>query len=613
MKWKFRPMHPNEVESDVTQRDQFSNDDVDLSDTVVRESVQNSLDAQRHGSQVRVRFSLKEIEEEARELLDRCLDGQLDHARAASLDVDEALSGAASVLVIEDFGTVGLTGATDSKDNNNFSDFWRRHGKSHKSGKSGGRWGLGKLVYSYASGVGTFFGMTVRADDTHPYLMGQTVLNTHNCQGIQYAPHGFFADEIETGAMTGLQVPVEDEDLRQEFTGTFGLERSMDPGLSVVIPYPTEDIQLADMIRVGVSNYYFPVLTDQLVLTFNDVVVDRNTLQDVAEKYASGHIRDSDKVFAFVESAHEMPRDQLLTLEKGWYDDWQIDESDFSAETLETLRQRFADHELIGVTLKIDIKKKDGSVEESWFDLFLKTDPDLSAGNDMYVRGGITVPGEAKFKHRKALGVLVAQDEAISGFLGDAENAAHTKWNARAEKLRRKYRNPYQTLKAIRNSLVQLHDVLAHVVEEEAEDALLDFFWAPGADQARPKKGRRSPPKPDIPKIPRKPKPFQIARIRGGFKVAPSDAAASFEYPMRCAVCVAYDTERGNPFKNYQKFDFDFADKSQTTIAAKGVTVDSVQENRLVATIDSAEFLLELSGFDPRRDITVAVEVGELK
>jgi hypothetical protein len=33
------------VEQDITQRDQFSNDDVSLSETIIRESVQNSLDA----------------------------------------------------------------------------------------------------------------------------------------------------------------------------------------------------------------------------------------------------------------------------------------------------------------------------------------------------------------------------------------------------------------------------------------------------------------------------------------------------------------------------------------------------------------------------------------
>ena len=45
MKWHFVPQPQNLVETEVTQRDQFRNDEVDLSDTIVREAVQNSLDA----------------------------------------------------------------------------------------------------------------------------------------------------------------------------------------------------------------------------------------------------------------------------------------------------------------------------------------------------------------------------------------------------------------------------------------------------------------------------------------------------------------------------------------------------------------------------------------
>lgn len=45
MKWHFSPQLPGQVETEVTQRDQFSNDEVELAETIVREAVQNSLDA----------------------------------------------------------------------------------------------------------------------------------------------------------------------------------------------------------------------------------------------------------------------------------------------------------------------------------------------------------------------------------------------------------------------------------------------------------------------------------------------------------------------------------------------------------------------------------------
>ncbi|MDZ7685367.1 MAG: hypothetical protein U5O39_10535 [Gammaproteobacteria bacterium] len=138
------------VETEVTQRDQFKNDEIELAEALVRESIQNSLDAALAGEQVTVRYRLLSAGLDA-EFQRSLFDGQLDHAVSAGLPLEEIEFERPSALVIEDFGTKGLTGSVSEKDSDNFSDFWRRHGKSHKTGKSQGRWGLGKLVYSTSS------------------------------------------------------------------------------------------------------------------------------------------------------------------------------------------------------------------------------------------------------------------------------------------------------------------------------------------------------------------------------------------------------------------------------------------------------------------------------
>ena len=46
-------------------------------------------------------------------------------------------------------------GAIDLKDNGQFCGFWRQFGRSNKKGSSGGRWGLGKLVFSSSSSIKT--------------------------------------------------------------------------------------------------------------------------------------------------------------------------------------------------------------------------------------------------------------------------------------------------------------------------------------------------------------------------------------------------------------------------------------------------------------------------
>ena len=117
MKWFFSPQLPGQVETEVTQRDQFSNDEVQLSETIVRESIQNSLDAadnDQAGVKVAFRW-LNGVNSLEKDFMNSILDEQLVHAREAGLDIDAIDFDNPSALVIEDFGTCGLTGSVNEK------------------------------------------------------------------------------------------------------------------------------------------------------------------------------------------------------------------------------------------------------------------------------------------------------------------------------------------------------------------------------------------------------------------------------------------------------------------------------------------------------------------
>lgn len=136
--------------------------------------------------------------------------------------------------MVEDFATKGLTGDPGAPDGGNFHSFWRRHGKSGKSGKAGGRWGLGKLVYSTSSDIRCFFGLTVRAGDETPLLMGQAVLASHELNSKRYVAHGFWFGARNA---VGMQMPVADAAFTKDFAELTGIARTTQSGLSVVIPF----------------------------------------------------------------------------------------------------------------------------------------------------------------------------------------------------------------------------------------------------------------------------------------------------------------------------------------------------------------------------------------
>ena len=51
MRWYFRDISDNPSEKELTQQDQFNNDEVALSEALIRETIQNSTDAQRSSAE----------------------------------------------------------------------------------------------------------------------------------------------------------------------------------------------------------------------------------------------------------------------------------------------------------------------------------------------------------------------------------------------------------------------------------------------------------------------------------------------------------------------------------------------------------------------------------
>lgn len=622
MKWHFIPQLACYVETGVTQRDQFRNDEVDLYDTIVREAVQNSLDATESGNQTRVVFkwvTLGEGDGEDNKFIRSLLDTQIEHARSSGLELDEVDFSYPTALVIEDFGTRGLTGSTNSWDDGNFSDFWRRHGKSHKTGTSRGRWGLGKLVYSSSSLVAAFFGLTVRSGDPKRYLMGQTVLDLRTHEGKRYPPHAYFSEMLGDDLESQIPIPNDDEAYVERFSTTFGLTRTAEPGLSVVIPFPQKALQPDNMIGVAIVNYFYPILSGQLVLAFNDLTVDAGNIRELAHIYAKGRIHDIDPLFDFIEEANEAIRsNQLLTLKESWIEDTRLDEEDFEDNDLETIRAAFGNRKLVGIRLPLSIKRKPNQeTQDTEFYVFVKRPEEIGRGVDLYVRGGLTLPSESKFGDRKAFGAMIANDEVISAFLGDAENPAHTKWIFNAEKLRKNYVAPEKRLRVIKNAVINFYDMLVQAEEEVDEKALSKYFFtrepeSPGKADGKPD---TTPPDDEVNPPASKPKVARLVSIDSGFSIRRAAGASEADYPVRLKVRAAYDTASGNPFKKYDPLDFTFSKDSGLDIGATKGTVSLISGsgNELEFEVSGERFQIDVTGFDSNRDLLVKLKAETLE
>jgi hypothetical protein len=196
--WFFVEMRRSDINIDPIQGEFFSIEIIEgLAEALVREAVQNSLDAAASTKPVRVRFWLSDSNSALKPAK------AVTYFKGLTAHLQAKKSGLRTVpeftipipfLLIEDFDTKGLQGVVDQdKDipgqKNDFYYFWRNVGRSGKQEKDRGRWGLGKNVFPASSQINSFFGLTVREDMPSALLMGQSVLKIHEINGKRVAPY----------------------------------------------------------------------------------------------------------------------------------------------------------------------------------------------------------------------------------------------------------------------------------------------------------------------------------------------------------------------------------------------------------------------------------------
>jgi hypothetical protein len=612
--WNFREMMKGEMNADPVHGEFFSTEALDsLAAALVREFIQNALDARQGVDPVRVRFVLGKTDADS---TSPYVDGLRGHVQAKDSgvkkevlpDADEPMS----FLGIEDFGTRGLRGDPTHDDEdigasaghrNDFYYFWRNLGRSGKGEAERGRWGLGHTVFAAASRMNSFLGLTVRDDDGRKLLMGQSVLKIHRVDGKKYSPYGWFG----LGGEQSFVLPVESPALTDHFCEDFMLDRSASPGLSVVIPFPDMTIDAGSIARAAISHHFYPILSSDLIVEVAtegmSEALTRDTLRERAKALFIGkeqqQLGNLLKVFDLVEWSLALKPDDhtypnaLPAGKPSW------ETVAFPDEKLKELRDAYEAQKQIGVRISLPIQEKKGQPQASRFAIFMQRDPEVARGEIYFVRQGITIVNPSAPRERSVRAVVVIENGALSKLLGDAENPAHTEWQERSEKFRDKYEYGVSCLRFVKNSVHGIAHILTAASEQRDKDLLKDLFYVTqtadeGVDgengnTGTKRKTRRPPPIPGIPKPPRF---VKIDRVAGGFKIsAHPDAPAQ---KRSIDVRLGYAVRKGSPIKRYVPEDFAL-ESSQFTFDS----IDAVltkEKNRLSIETQSKDFMVKVTG-----------------
>ena len=394
-----------------------------IADRLVRESIQNSLDARAGTEQpVRIRFTLRDRDGLSAERAGAYFNGLLRHLDAAMEDnapgrvALERLGDGQRVpyLLIEDFNTTGLIGDVEQfsdpsisggSDDNHFYWFVRNVGRSGKRGLEGGSWGVGKWVFPDASAINTFFLLTLRQDDQRAIFMGQSVLKMHTLGRARYFPYGHFA-EIEPDSEFALPIgaPVEIHRVSEDF----GLTRAGEPGLSIMVPFPEEGLDRDSILRAVIRYYFSPILSDRLLVEVSDsssgdqgIRVDYDTIYDIIDDIDwsdSGTDLTPEnrrRMFDLVQDHATVSGQDMITTREPEpnRDPTRTSFSDkFETDLLEEARSRYELGEALTFRIPVWVHPKNDSPRLSRFDLIVQRDVNQEGTHTEYVRNNLTIP-----------------------------------------------------------------------------------------------------------------------------------------------------------------------------------------------------------------------------
>ena len=633
--WFFRKKLQGEKIRNPIQGEFFATDAIEgPAQALVRESIQNSLDANTGPGpgpgpgpvQVRIMLATGDSSLPA-EQVHKILDGAWPHYAAPGNGLREAprQDSPCPYLVVEDFGTKGLTGDPSQSDPepgsvNPFFLFFRAEGLSAKTGTELGRWGVGKFVFPRSSQVSTHFGMTVRHDDQRRLLLGAITLKAHRIAGEHetYTPDGLY------GRLVGedFVLPIEDAAAIDRFCALFRVYRTTEPGLSVVVPFVDPEITFERLLLAAVKDYFLPILHDRLAITIeaNDeqVTLNAHSLNDAVTKYADalgpavrGHVAlahwatdlaDSDRIVLSPPDASRAAR----------WSDALVPET-----ALTVLRERLEARKPVAVRVPVTVRSKKNGAKESFFDLYLVPDK-ASDGRPLFVREGIIIADVRGARAREIHSLVVIEDRPLAALLGDSENPAHTQWQKDSSNFRGLYTYGPGLIEFVTHSVGELLAIITRSSEEADPSLTVDFFSIEppengddGVDterkSQRPQKGERTGEQPV--EVEARPPRILIRRSSGGFTVLPGAAPPPppFLVELRCA----YDIRSGNALKKWDPADFEIGSARIPVTCEGAVALKQARGNWLLLQVNGPEFRVSVTGFDLARDVYVRADVRE--
>jgi hypothetical protein len=611
-----------------------ADDDWKPGEVLVRECIQNSLDARHSDEPVIVKFQVfgsPAMPEVAANFWFATLWPHLRSGDCKLPDLPERPS-SGGFVVVEDFGTQGLEGDVRQGGlgdaDNRFFNFFRAEGLSGNpmNGTSGGSWGVGKSVFNRCSQINTTLALTVRRRSSDTALLGKSLLWQHRISAEEFQGLGQFGAKEPQNEF--LVLPVVDRECVQRFVSDFHLSRRFDgqvpePGLSVVIPYADPDISAEGIEEIVIREYFHPIISGRLIVQIGELVAGRRRVRELS----SGTLLDHAARLRRPEVTRvlELARWSLAQGAEGPYEldrpvtggppVWRESLLRGQDPRFKALCEQFERGERVAIRVPLEVKRPGRSAEAASFDVYLQRDMIGTGYRPVFVRGSIVVPNarQRAVRNQSMFSLICIGEGPLAVMLRAAEPPAHTFWSPDTANFKGRYEFGKQVIDFVVAAPKFLADALSNARTERDVDVWADLFPSPVSDGDRDAQGNKRQGKrinrPPIEPPPSRLRAFRVDESSGGFAITRSHVEQT-ELPEGIRVIAAYDTSRGNPFKRYRVADFDVA---KLKVDVVGADVLERKENRLLIRLTSERFHVAVSGFDTNRDLVIHASAAQIR
>lgn len=625
--WQFRPLNPNETSGASISDDNFADEERTSVEILVRETLQNPLDARSSDSIVQVEYKLVTIDLAGSKFASSIFsDDWAKHFRAGELIGEEKNPASMTFLVIEDFGTTGLEGCyTDSASEGpteNWNAFWFREGEGAKSTKSNGGAGQGKITLYLASRIRSVFAITKRQSDSAELLFGCCRFKrNYKLPGDSNR----WAKEARwgaTGAHTELAKPIVDNSMLDGVKTELSLARGTKVGTTFIVPMPSSDITEIALRNAVVNEFFFAINRGRLVVKIGDVTLNASSIATVADSMGKD-CRLTKKYREFIAfAAQQVSTAPTATARDSWTKEIKIGPTAFDDEELRTLKDNFEKSELISVDFPVPVKRKQPKeASTATFRVFLQQDDGAEQSQELFVRQDLGIDGEKRLKTARTIAPIMAltfiQDPKLSDLLVAAEEPTHRNWNAKRPKVLAQYYSPNETLNAVRNAALRLAQLISPEGKKD-ETALAIYFCDPSADVAKQVGGGGTTPNVpsgDPPKIEDLPKPNQkpvlVKLLPDGFEIH-ARVTEGHTFPIDCKVTLGYATAIGDAFNLWDAADFWIGDEVAHPRQHSDVCELTTDLNQMSFRLNSTESWLSVTGFDCNRQLEIRTRYQEV-